>query len=149
MRRYTATGFQTPNTTTYKGILQLTGAVTFRFGLYDAIFSTNGTPADNDITYGIQRTTADGTDTAVTPAPLDPADPVSLVTAGEDNSGEPTDASIIPLLEVGVHQRATFRWAAAPGGEIIVAAVANEGLSLQSKSSGFTGNSLATAHWQE
>ena len=149
MRRYGATGAQTPNTTTYKSILQLTGATTFRFGLYDVVFSTNGTPADNDITYGIQRTTADGTDTAVTPAPPDPADPASLVTAGEDASSEPTDASIIPLLEVGVHQRATFRWAAAPGGEIIVAAVANEGLTLQSLSSAFTGKTLATAYWQE
>lgn len=147
--RYAATGKQTPNTTSYKTILQLTGAATFRAQIYDLMFSTEGTPADNDVTYGCQRTTADGSDTAVTPEPLDPADPSSKMTCGEDASSEPTEESTIPILEVGVHQRGTFRWVAAPGGEMIIAAVTANGIATQSKSSAFTGITLCTAHWKE
>lgn len=76
--------------------------------------------ADNAYEAVIQRGTADGTSTAITPQPRDPADGAASAVAGEAHTVEPTYTANAIMLNVFGHQRATFQWYAAPGSEIII-----------------------------
>lgn len=102
---------------------------------YDVIFGAEATPADNAFKYTIQRCTALGTSTAVTPQPLDPADAATEGDAGENHTIEPTYTANAILLAVGLNQRATFRWVASPGGELVYPATASNGLGVQTPTS--------------
>lgn len=112
-------------------ILGLTSAATIRPKVYDFILGSDATPADNAAEYVLQRYTAAGTATAITPRALDPGDPASLAAAGEAHTVEPTYTADVIMLQFALNQRATFRWVAAPGGEIILPATAANGLGLQ------------------
>lgn len=136
--RYATTAFQTPVGTSYKTVLEMLGGSTLRFRLYDWLIGSSGTPADNALVHAIFRITASGTGTAVTPQKLDPADVAGVVTMKEDNTGEPTTAGIA-VLEIPVNLRASYRWVAAPGSEIVVAAISNQGLATMAKAAAFTG----------
>src|SRR6266403_5194291 len=97
MAKYALTNTQgTPSalTTTYKtqwDLTAATGATTLRRAwIYDVTFGTDGTPADNSVTYKIDRQTTTGTCTTATPAPSDAADAAALITAGVVTTIEPT-----------------------------------------------------------
>lgn len=73
--------------------------------------SEEGTPAD--FMQGIQftRTTAAGTDTAVTPNPLDPAAGASSLTAcGENHTVEPTYTANSELFDQAIHMRSLLQY---------------------------------------
>ena len=148
MSRYAFTGLQDTNTTTFKTIMELLGAATVRWNLYDILMGASGTPADNALVYELIRLTATGTGTTVTGEPLDPGDPTALVLGEENATIEPTLAGIA-LIELPVNLRASYRWVAAPGSEIVVAAVAGEGLMFRSKSAAYTGQTEATLFEEE
>jgi len=130
-RRYSISGqcVNTANTT----ILGLTSAATVRPKVYDLILGSDATPADNAAEYNLQRYTAAGTaGGAVTPQLFDPGDPASLASAGQGvYTAEPTYTANAIMLMWAQNQRATFRWVAAPGGEIILPAVAANGLGVR------------------
>lgn len=128
-RRYSIDG-QDINTAG-TSILGLTSAATIRPKVYDLILGSDATPADNAAEYVLQRYTAPGTLTSVTPQALDPGDPSSLASAGEAHSAEPTYTANAIMLQWAQNQRATFRWVAAPGGEIVLPATANNGVGVQ------------------
>lgn len=130
-RRYSIDGQDTNTAATT--ILGLTSAATIRPGIYDLILGSDATPADMAAEYVLQRYTAAGTSTAVTPQALDPGDPASLAasTTGEAHSAEPTYTANAILLQFPCNQRATFRWVAAPEGELILPATAANGVGLQ------------------
>jgi hypothetical protein len=110
--------------------LTLISAATIRPRLIDYKLSTTGAPS-SDASYEIQlkRFTAAGTSTSVTPGGTDPSDPASLVTAGSNASVEPTYAAIVPVDDVGVNPRATFRWVAYDQrAEVLMPATAASGL---------------------
>lgn len=140
-------------TTTYKTLLSLTaatGATTLRRAwIYDILFGTDGTPADNVMSWKADRQSTVGTATSAVPAPLDAADAAALITANVNNTVEPTVTAATQLLEVGVNQRASYRWVAAPGGELVVPAVNVTGIGFRAKSPAYTGTALATASWWE
>ena len=147
-RRYSING-QATNTAA-KTILGLTSAATVRPRIYDFILGSDATPADMAAEYALQRYTAAGTATAVTPQLLDPGDPASLCSAGQAHTVEPTYTANALLLQVAVNQRATFRWVAAPGGEIVLPATAANGVGLQVISvSGTPVNVNSTIHFEE
>lgn len=147
--RYASTGFQTPVAATFKTMLELKAGTTVRPRVYDFLMGASGTPADNALEYALQKTTAAvGVGTSVTPEPLDPADVAALVTVLEDLTTEPTLAGI-PIFDIGVNLRASYRWVAAPDSEIIIAAVANEGLAAMVLSSAYTGQAEATLMHEE
>lgn len=105
------------------GLLQ-DGTTQRRGKVYDLIVGCSGTPGDNAWVWNIVRgTTGLGTSTPVTPEPLDPADPSGLLDAGDQYTVNPTLAGI--LLSIALNGRATFRWVAAPGSELVLAATAN------------------------
>jgi hypothetical protein len=74
MARYAAKFSQATLTTTFKtaGNLRAPAASMRRIKLYDLLVGSGGTPADNVLEFNVKRTSANGTDTAVTPLPLDP-----------------------------------------------------------------------------
>lgn len=127
--RYSVDGQDTNTAST--SILGITGGTGVRIAVYDLICGSDATPADNAAEYVLQRSTAAGTSTAVTPRPLDLDAPAAVTTAGEAHTVEPTYTADLIMLQWAQNQRATFRWVAAPGGEIIVPADANAGLGVQ------------------
>jgi hypothetical protein len=153
MAKYSLSNTQgTPSalTTTYKtqwDLTAATGATTLRRAwLYDFTFGTDGTPADNTITYKVDRQTSTGTRTSAVAAPVDAGDAAALITAGVVTTIEPTVTAATQLLEIATNQRATYRWVAAPGGELIVPATNVAGLGGRAKSPAYTGTCVAFVH---
>ncbi len=130
-------------------ILALTSAVTIRPKVNEVLVGSGATPADNAAVYHLQRYTAVGTLTGVTPRPLDPADPAALASAGENHTVEPTYTADLIMLVIPLNQRGTFRWVAAPGYQIILPAMANNGVGMRVVST--TAAVLVTAmiHFEE
>ena len=115
---------------------------------YDITHGSEASPADNAFRYIVQRCTAAGTSTAVTPQALDPADAATESDAGENHTAEPTYTANAILLAVGLNQRATYRWVATPGRELVYPATASNGLGIQTPSAG-TVAITTTVHYVE
>lgn len=150
MARYSIDGQDTNTAATT--ILGLTADATRprRMKIYDVVVGSDATPADNAAEYVLQRITAAGTATAVTPQALDPGDPASEQDAGEAHSAEPTYTANAIMLQWAQNQRATFRWVAAPGGEIVIPATAANGIGLQVIGiAGSAVNTNAVFHYEE
>ena len=121
-----------------------------RSKIYDVLIGSDATPADNAAEYNLQRVTAAGTSTSVTPQPLDPADAATETDSGEAHSIEPTYTSNAVLLNLMSNQRATVRWVAAPGGELVIPATASNGVGLVVVTvAGSAVNTGATIHFDE
>lgn len=125
-RRYSVDGRDTNTASTT--ILGLTSAATIRPRIYDIVIGSAATPADNAGEYYFQRYTAAGTATAVTPQALDNGDPASLAASGEAHTVEPTYTANAVLLAMSSNQRASIRWMATPGGELVLPATAANGV---------------------
>jgi hypothetical protein len=147
------TGTSQANTTTYKtqiAITSLTGATTLRKAwIYDVMFGTDGTPADNAMRYKIDRQSSVGTGTAAVPAPLETTDAPALIVVTVDFTIEGIVTANTQLLEVGVNQRASYRWVAAPGGEFVVPATTVTGIGIRSNSPAYNGTSLCSCNFWE
>lgn len=102
---------------------------------YDIIFGSEASPADNAFLYIVQRCTAAGTSSTVTPSPIDPADAATESDAGENHTIEPTYTANLVMLAIALNQRATFRWVAAPGSELVFPATASNGFGIQTTTS--------------
>ena len=132
-------------------VLGLTSASTIRPKIYDVVVGAAATPADGATEFVLKRYTAAGT--AVSAAninALDPGDPASLASAGQNHSGTPTYTANSELAAFSINQRNTFRWVAAPGGELVLPATANNGIGLLSvAAAGTTANHEATFFFEE
>ena len=151
MAKYAITGTQATVSGSYKSVLSIaatTGSLR-RGKVFDLLIGTNGTPADNYLQWDISRMTAVGTATSVTPQALDPADAAALGTAANNYTAEPTITANSSLLNVGVNQRASYRWVAAPGSELVFPATANNGLALRTLSGGYTGSATGDYMYEE
>ncbi len=92
---------------------------------------TLASPSDNLLTVTAQRfTTDDGTGTARTPAPLDPADGAAVTTCLTNHTIEPSAYTANEEIwgPIGQHMRATYRWVAAPGKELVIPNSASNGI---------------------
>ena len=127
-RRYSTDGAQ--NAAAATTIIGLTSASTIRPAIYEVVFGSAATPADQAFNLQLNRFTAAGTSTGVTPQALDPGDPASLATGGENHTVEPTYTSGSVLLSFSINQQATFRWVAAPEGELVCPATAANGIGI-------------------
>ena len=149
MGRY-AVAHQTPAGTNLT-IINCIGTAAILLRIYDVILgSDTAPPADFATEFNITRTTAVGTGgTGLTASLLNPFGVAATGSAtGGTFSGEPTYGSNI-LLMIALNQRGTFRWMAAPDGELVATAAASNGLGLRSINSGGTPNINATIHWEE
>lgn len=149
-------GTQQSLTTTYvSGVVSVGcstangGTTTFRRGkVYDILVGTNGTPADNFIEWEVARITTNSTATFVAAPPLDPADSIANTLACANSSTAGT-VSVPDLWYVGVNQRASYRWVAAPGSELVWPATSSAGLVLRARSGGYTSTVTGSFLFQE
>jgi hypothetical protein len=128
--------------TGYKTLVSLTaatGATTLRRAwIYEVEIGADGTPADNQITFTVDRQTDVGTATAAAASPLDGGDAAALITESVNNTAEPTvTAASFVLGPLSINQRASFRWVASPGCELVVPATNTTGLGLRAKSAAY------------
>jgi hypothetical protein len=108
---------------------------TCRGRIYDLVVGSAATPADQAADFLLGRSTAKGTGTALTPNNLDPGGPAGEIGSDHSHSAEPTYTSSKQLLAFQLNQRATFRWVAAPGSELVMTASQNNGAGIQTVTS--------------
>lgn len=130
-------------------ILALVAATTTRGRIYDIVIGSDATPADVATEFNLIRGTVSGTGTAVTPRALDPADPAALLVGEGGTFTGQTKTANSDMLQIALNQRATFRWVAAPEGEIVVPATSDNFVAIESIGSGGTPNVNATIHYLE
>ena len=126
---------RTASTTASLGSMTSDATRPRRARLYDVLVGSEASPADNAFLYVFQRITAAGTSTSVTPRNLDPADATTEFDAGQNHTVEPTYTAGGELLFIPVNQRATMRWVAAPGCELVIPATASNGIGIQTPTS--------------
>ena len=156
MARYTVgTGHGgTPQamTTTYKTLVSvtaLTANVVRRGWIYDIMVGADGTPADNAMTFKVDRQTSASTGSAAVPSPIDGGDAAATLVGTANYTIEPTVTAAKQLIELGMNQRASYRWVAAPGGELVVPASDTDGIGARVKSPGYTGTMVCTLQFWE
>lgn len=135
---------RTASTTLSVGSLTADATRPRRLRVYEISFGSEATPADAAILWTIQRCSAAGTSTSVTPQNLDSASSTTEYDAGENHTVEPTYTAGAILLNIPLNQRATYRWIAAPGGELVLPATASNGLGIQTDTIS-TGTPVITA----
>ncbi len=125
------------------------GVTTHRPRVYDMIFSHGTAPGDTVIRWEIGRITVTGAGTGITENSLDPDAPAADVLAEEEiGTTGFTVVADSQFLDFDLNQRATFRWVAAPGGEILMPATAAFGLGWNA-SSATVQIARTSVHWEE
>lgn len=128
---------------------ELISVVTVRPRIYDILFGHGAAPADTIIRWEALRQTTSATGAAAQENPLDPDAPASDALAEEEVTVGPTVTADSQLLDFDLNQRATFRWVAAPGGELLLPATAVNGIFVNASSATYTGIARITVHWEE
>lgn len=106
------------------------------------------TPADQTYQACISRNTGVGTaGSSPTPAALDPGDVACVSTAGITHSGEPTSPT--DMLMFYLNQRASWRWVAQDGREVLAPATANNNVSIRMKLASASSTLQATLIFRE
>ena len=131
MAKYAVEMNRTASTTLSVGNITADATRPRRGKLYDLMFGSEATPADNVFLWQVQRCTTAGTATGVTPQALDPADAATEADAAETHTVDPTLTASAILLSIPLNQRASYRWVAAPGSEIVYPATASNGLAVR------------------
>lgn len=145
MARFSVKMQRTSSTTLSVGELSQPGTNMRRVKIYDFLFGSEATPGDAALQWQMQRHTATGTGTAVTPRQVDPSEGTiaSAMTAKENHTVDPTVvANEFPFTQP-LNQRASMRWVAPPDGEIVIPATASVGIAVRTPVS--TALVLATA----
>lgn len=136
-------------TTTAKTMAIVTGTAAIRPAVYDYIVGASGTPADNVMSYALQRFTVAGTTTAKVPNPLDSADQAAISVCGVNASAEPTYTAATINVVIPANQRASFRWVAAPDSEFRAPATAANGIGATVLSPAYTSTAACTVMFME
>jgi hypothetical protein len=143
-------GTQQAMTTTFKTLLDLvasSGTSLQRFKVHEFVFGTDGTPADNSYTFDVSRCTDEGTGTTVTPNKLDLADGAFLGLGKANHTVEPTVTATSSLWSSGFNQRASHRFVAFPGQELVAPATNVAGFVFRFKSPSYTGTATVQAEF--
>ncbi len=117
--------------------------------VYDILVGTNGTPADNYVEWSLGYLTAPSTSALVSANPLDQADAAAASGTIANSTTEGTFTSSGERWYVGVNQRASYRWVAAPGSEIVWPATSSAGYALRARSGGYTGTATGAMLFEE
>ena len=139
------------------------GAGAFRRGkLYDLLVGTNATPADNYLEFDVELVTLATTPTGIVSTlisslsstyALDPADVAFVAAMSINSTGEVGVTAVTERWYVGINQRASYRWVAAPGSEILYpansSATGSNGLSVRARSGAYTNTATVTTLFQE
>ena len=107
-------------------VVELRSTTAIRPRIYDVMVGSEATPADMAAEWTLARTTTVGSGgSAITPQSLDPDDPAAVASGREADTTEPSYTANEIMLAFALNQRATFRWVAVPGREIVLPAAAN------------------------
>lgn len=140
MRHYAASQSAQANTAAVT-LLHLVGTASVRPRIYECVLGSAVAPVDQAASYTVNRTTAAGTLTAVTPQALDSTDPAaSSAAGGKPVTTEPTYTAGAVILQFPLHQRPTYRWLAYDMERALVlpaSAAAGAGLRAQSVTTAF------------
>jgi hypothetical protein len=128
--------------------------------IYDLLVGTAGTPADFSYEWEVTRTTAMGSTNTTAPAgslssvssafALDIADVGFSAYALNNSSAETNMPAGAQVWYVGINQRASYRWVAAPGSELVWPAVSSQGMALKTRSvSGGTATATGSIYFSE
>lgn len=109
-------------------VLSVISGTTVRPRIGHVVMSSSSTPNDYSAHFHFQRFSADGTGTSVTPQKLDFDSAVALATSKHTYTAEPTYTAGEVLLNVAHNQRATWQWVARPGAELVIPALAGDGI---------------------
>src|SRR5262245_11775486 len=124
---------------TAKSIVQVSAitATLTRAAVQDILVGASNVPnaTDCSINYDVVRTTTTTTGTSATPSPLDNTVRASGTNAWVNFTAEPTTG--VYLLSLALNQRASQRWVAAPGSELIVPATTVNGVTLRARSTNY------------
>ena len=124
-------------------------ATTIKPELQDLVVGCGVAPGDQATLFDLYRFTVDdGAGAASTPEPLDPDDPAALGVFTTTHTQEPNTIGAI-LLVIPLHQRATFRWVAAPRRGFRANNVATEGWGFRSLTATGTAVHNCTMIWEE
>lgn len=110
------------------GAISAPGSAMKRIKIVDFDAGYEGTAADVAARLDLQRSSAAGTSTSVTPQLRDLADGALVSVAGQNHTIEPTYTANAFQRSPAFNQRSWIRWVAAPGDEIVIPATANAGL---------------------
>lgn len=127
-----------------------------RSKVYDLLVGVTGTPADTMIYWSYQRATTGSTPSYAGYASsvalqLDPADAttkLAVITNSSIETAYTFTATTYPWY-VGVNQRASYRWVAAPGSEIVQPATSCAGGGLRCRSASNVNAGTGTVMWSE
>lgn len=115
-------------------IITGTAATSRRFKIYDFIIGSDASAADNPFLWEVAKRTAAGTSgSTITPTALDTSDTVAATVTANQNPTTSGGGSGT-VIGVPLNQRATFRWVAAPGSEIISPSTSCAGWGFQTPS---------------
>lgn len=148
-RNYSVAGNATNTASSTLPLVGISGTTAVRPCIYEFVFGSSGSPADNAASFLFQRATTIGNGSAFTPVALDPADPASTTTSVITYTTGPTLTANAFLYEFGLNQRATFRWIAAPGSEMKVPATAANGIMCLNPSVSATWTAQFTLYFAE
>ena len=152
MASYQAKGDQTLTTTLTTALTVGSNATTAqRNSIYEFILGIALTPSDSTISFTVQRVSALGTATAVTPGDIEGgANRAAQAAVGKNHTVEPTLVASAFILEaMPLNARATFRWVAAPGRSAIHAATVGAGYLFGALHASRTEDINVQAFWDE
>lgn len=153
-RRFFEPGTFSAVTSSFKTAIVLAGTAATRPKIVQMMLSTTGAAADGVLEWILQRFTAAGTTTAVTPRNTDATDPSAAVgVVGSNATVEPTYTANSSLFDIGLNQRATYTWSAwTEGGQLVCPATAASGIGvamLSSVAPAYTGVANAQLYHEE
>jgi hypothetical protein len=150
LRRYNLTGTIAVMASSYKSALSIAATATSVATIYDFSVGTSGTPADNSTQWeAIRMSGTVGTSTASTPNPLEANDGAATCIGATNYTAEQGTPGTILFGPLDLNMRATYRWVAAPGGELYTPPTAANTINLRSQSAAYTGISDCHAHFWE
>jgi hypothetical protein len=130
--------------------------------IYDILIGTNSTPGDTVVQWDVARLTAFGSSIITNTGglssvssnfALDLADAAITATVVANTTAETNITASVEIWGVGINQRASYRWVAAPGSEMVYPATSSQGLDLRaigpSGGGSFTGTVTATVMFIE
>jgi hypothetical protein len=149
MPKYSVKLARTLSSTASVGTITADGSAPRRFKVFRVELGLSGTPADTHNLWRLQRCTAAGTSTAVTPQALDAGDPAAINDAGENHTVEPTYTANAIVLDRALHTRSPYSLFLGPGYEFVCPGTAANGLGLHTPTVGSTIAGNATLHYEE
>jgi len=122
--------------TTFKSQVELASAATGRGQIFELNVGADGPPnaTDCQIIYDCSRKTVVGTGVTGIINPMNPADPAARTTCIINSTIEPTVTANSMVWSVMLNQRASQRWIAAPGYELIWPNTSANGLTCRALS---------------